>query len=137
MTSWKLRARCMRAAAGRAMWTNGVHVPAFAEIVIEGRILPNVREPEGPFGEFPKYYSAREAREVIEVDPRATHRRDPIFIRSCPAEMEHLLLGAIPREATTARASASAAYPAVKDGVHLSRRRRVPLSPVGAVRQEA
>src|SRR4051794_26896770 len=34
--------------------SNGVHVPAFAEIVIEGRILPNVREPEGPFGEFPK-----------------------------------------------------------------------------------
>src|ERR1700754_982620 len=40
--------------------TSGVHVPAFAEIVIEGRILPNVREPEGPFGEFPKYYSAKE-----------------------------------------------------------------------------
>ena len=79
--------------------TNDVHVPAAAEIVIEGRILPNVREPEGPFGEFPKYYSAREAREVIEVTA-VTHVRDPIFHTIVPAEMEHLLLGAIPREAT-------------------------------------
>ncbi|HWH81783.1 MAG TPA: UbiD family decarboxylase [Burkholderiaceae bacterium] len=76
-----------------------VRVPADAEIVIEGRILPGVREPEGPFGEFPKYYSAREEREVIEIDA-ITHRRDPIFHTIVPAEMEHLLLGAIPREAT-------------------------------------
>ena len=32
--------------------TNQVRVPAHAEIVIEGRILPKVREPEGPFGSF-------------------------------------------------------------------------------------
>src|SRR5258706_10478366 len=79
--------------------TNSVRVPADAEIVIEGRILPGVREPEGPFGEFPKYYSAREDREVIVIDA-VTHRRDPIFHTIIPAEMEHLLLGAIPREAT-------------------------------------
>ena len=76
-----------------------MRVPADAEIVIEGRLLPRLREPEGPFGEFPKYYSAREAREVIEID-RVTTRRDPIFHTIVPAEMEHLLLGAIPREAT-------------------------------------
>jgi 2,5-furandicarboxylate decarboxylase 1 len=58
-----------------------------------------VRVPEGPFGEFPKYYSAREAREVIEIDT-VTHRRDPIYHTIIPAEMEHLLLGALPREAT-------------------------------------
>ncbi len=79
--------------------SNGVHVPADSEIVIEGRILPKVREPEGPFGEFPKYYSAREAREVIEVTA-VTHVRNPIYHTIVPAEMEHLLLGAIPREAT-------------------------------------
>jgi 2,5-furandicarboxylate decarboxylase 1 len=79
--------------------SNGVHVPADSEIVIEGRILPQVREPEGPFGEFPKYYSAREAREVIEVTA-VTHVRNPIYHTIVPAEMEHLLLGAIPREAT-------------------------------------
>lgn len=79
--------------------TSEVRVPANAEIVIEGRILNGVREPEGPFGEFPKYYSPRDRREVIEIDC-VTHRRNPLYHTIVPAEMEHLLLGAIPREAT-------------------------------------
>ena len=33
-----------------------LQVPASTEIVIEGRFLPNVRRPEGPFGEFMGYY---------------------------------------------------------------------------------
>lgn len=97
--------------------TNDVRVPADAEIVIEGRILPRVREAEGPFGEFPKYYSAREEREVIEID-RLTHRCDPIFHTIIPAQMEHLLLGAIPREATLL-AHLQRSFPNVTD-VHLS-----------------
>lgn len=96
--------------------TSEVRVPAFAEIVIEGRILPGVREPEGPFGEFPKYYSPREDREVIEVDC-VTHRRDPIYHTIVPAEMEHLLLGAIGREATLL-AHLQRSHPGVVD-VHL------------------
>lgn len=36
--------------------TVDVEYPAHAEIVLEGKILPNVRKPEGPFGEYPKYY---------------------------------------------------------------------------------
>ena len=79
--------------------TNEVRVPAYAEIVIEGHILPDETAQEGPFGEFPRYYSARESREVIVVD-RVTHRRSPVFHTIIPAEMEHLLLGSIPREAT-------------------------------------
>jgi 2,5-furandicarboxylate decarboxylase 1 len=97
--------------------TNAVRVPAEAEIVIEGRLLPQVREPEGPFGEFPKYYSAREEREVIVIDA-VTHRRDPIFHTIVPAEMEHLLLGAIPREATLL-SHLQRSFPNVTD-VHLS-----------------
>jgi 2,5-furandicarboxylate decarboxylase 1 len=97
--------------------TSEVRVPANAEIVIEGRILPKVREPEGPFGEFPKYYSAKENREVIQVDV-ITHRKSPIFHTIVPAEMEHLLLGAIPREATLL-AHLQRSFPGVKD-VHLS-----------------
>lgn len=97
--------------------TNDVRVPADAEIVIEGRLLPGVREPEGPFGEFPKYYSAREDREVIAIDA-VTHRRDPLFHTIVPAEMEHLLLGAIPREATLL-AHLQRSFPGVLD-VHLS-----------------
>jgi 2,5-furandicarboxylate decarboxylase 1 len=97
--------------------TNEVRVPADAEIVIEGRLLPGVRQPEGPFGEFPKYYSPQEAREVIEIDC-VTHRKDPIYHTIVPSEMEHLLLGAIPREATIL-AHLRRSFPDVLD-VHLS-----------------
>jgi 2,5-furandicarboxylate decarboxylase 1 len=79
--------------------TNDVRVPAHAEIVIEGRILPKVREPEGPFGEFPQYYGPRANREVIHVDA-ITHRKSPIFHTIVGGGMEHLVLGEIPREAT-------------------------------------
>jgi len=79
--------------------TNQVRVPAHAEIVIEGRILPHVREPEGPFGEFPQYYGPRANREVIHVDA-ITHRKSPIFHTIVGGGMEHLVLGEIPREAT-------------------------------------
>ena len=97
--------------------TNDVRVPADSEIVIEGRILPGVKEAEGPFGEFPKYYSAREHREVIQVDA-ITHRSDPIYHTIVPAEMEHLLLGSIPREATLL-AHLQRSFPNVLD-VHLA-----------------
>src|SRR6204780_2303722 len=79
--------------------TNRVRVPAYAEIVIEGRILPKVREPEGPFGEFPQYYGSRANRDVIQVDA-ITHRNNPIFHTIVGGGTEHLLLGGTPREAT-------------------------------------
>jgi len=79
--------------------TNEVRVPAHAEIVLEGRILPKVREPEGPFGEFPQYYGDRADREVIQIDAVA-HRRNAIFHTIVGGGMEHLILGEIPREAT-------------------------------------
>lgn len=79
--------------------TNQVRVPAHAEIVIEGRILPKVREPEGPFGEFPQYYGPRANREVIQVDA-ITHRKNAIFHTIVGGGAEHLVLGEIPREAT-------------------------------------
>jgi len=97
--------------------TSEVRVPAQAEIVIEGRVLPDVREPEGPFGEFPKYYSPQEKREVIAID-RVTHRRNPIYHTIVPAAMEHLLLGGIPREATLL-AHLKRSFPNVTD-VHLA-----------------
>ena len=82
--------------------TVDVDVPAEAEIVIEGRLLPNLREPEGPFGEFPRYYGARSDKPVLQVSA-ITHRRRPIFHDIVPAGYEHLLLGAIPREASLLR----------------------------------
>ena len=79
--------------------TVDIDVPAHAEIVLEGRILPHVREPEGPFGEFPKYYGPRSDKEVVEITA-VTHRNHPIFYTIVPAGYEHLLLGGIPREAS-------------------------------------
>ena len=98
--------------------TNGVRVPAHAEIVIEGRILPRVREPEGPFGEFPQYYGTRADREVIKVDA-ITHRRNAIFHTIVGGGIEHLLLGAIPREATLLD-HLQRSFPSVRD-VRLTR----------------
>lgn len=79
--------------------TSDIRVPAEAEIVIEGRFLPNVREPEGPFGEFPQYYGERAPREVMEI-VAVTHRKDAIFHTIVGGGLEHQLLGAIPKEAT-------------------------------------
>ncbi|HXH83644.1 MAG TPA: UbiD family decarboxylase [Candidatus Tectomicrobia bacterium] len=45
--------------------TIDLHVPAAAEIVIEGEILAGVREPEGPFGEFTGYFSRRSTQHVF------------------------------------------------------------------------
>ncbi len=98
--------------------TNEVRVPAEAEIVIEGRLLPGVREVEGPFGEFPQYYGPAGENPAIEVTA-VTTRASPIFHTIVPAAMEHLLLGAIPREATIA-AHLQRTCPTVLD-VHLSR----------------
>ena len=98
--------------------TNDVRVPAGAEIVIEGRLLPGVRETEGPFGEFPQYYGPAGEHPAIEVQAVTTRAR-PVFHTIVPAAMEHLLLGAIPREATIA-AHLQRTCPTVLD-VHLSR----------------
>ena len=78
--------------------SNNVLVPADAEIVLEGRMRPKVREAEGPFGEFPQVYGPQGQREVIEVEC-VTHRKDPIFQTIVSGCREHLLLGSIPREA--------------------------------------
>jgi 2,5-furandicarboxylate decarboxylase 1 len=97
--------------------TSELRVPADAEIVIEGRLLPEVREPEGPFGEFPQYYGERASRHVIEVD-LVSQRQDAIFHTVVGGGLEHLLLGGIPREATLL-AHLQRSFPNVRD-VHLS-----------------
>jgi 2,5-furandicarboxylate decarboxylase 1 len=97
--------------------SNDLRVPADAEIVLEGRLLPNLREPEGPFGEFPQYYGERADRHVVEVDV-VTRRMDAIFHTIVGGGLEHLLLGGIPREATLL-AHLQRSFPNVRD-VHLS-----------------
>ena len=97
--------------------TVDVDVPAEAEIVIEGRILPNLRLPEGPFGEFPRYYGPLSDKHVIDVTA-ITHRERPIFHDILPAGREHLLLGAVPREASLLR-GLRRSFPTVR-AVHMT-----------------
>lgn len=97
--------------------TNNVRIPAGAEIVIEGRILPKVREDEGPFGEFPQLYGPRGSRQVLEVDLVA-HRKKPIFYTIVSGCREHLLLGSLPREALVL-SRMQMTFPNVRN-VHLS-----------------
>lgn len=58
--------------------TSNLDVPANAEYVIEGEIIPRERYPEGPFGEFPGSYSGIRRQSRIRVKA-ITHRKDPIF----------------------------------------------------------
>jgi UbiD family decarboxylase len=53
-------------------------VPADTEIVIEGRILPGVRRPEGPFGEFLGYYVPGGNNHVLEI-AGITTRPEPLY----------------------------------------------------------
>jgi len=59
--------------------TIDVHVPATAEIVLEGYVDPDEMRPEGPFGDHVGYYSLPEPYPVLHLTA-VTHRRDPIYI---------------------------------------------------------
>jgi 2,5-furandicarboxylate decarboxylase 1 len=74
-------------------------VPAGAEIILEGEIAPNVREEEGPFGEFTGYATRPGNNPVLRVKA-ITHRRDPIYQDICGGQhREHLTMATIPMEA--------------------------------------
>ena len=80
-----------------------VESPAEAEIVLEGRILPGVREPEGPFAEFTGYASERSTQHVIEVTAML-HRRDALYQDVVGGiSAEHTTLLAVPQEARLLR----------------------------------
>jgi 4-hydroxy-3-polyprenylbenzoate decarboxylase len=55
-----------------------LQVPASAEIVLEGHILPGEVALEGPFGDHTGYYNEQEQFPVFTVD-RITMRREPIY----------------------------------------------------------
>jgi 2,5-furandicarboxylate decarboxylase 1 len=77
---------------------NEIEVPAGAEIVIEGEILAETREPEGPFGEFTGYASYRSTQHVF-VAQRMRMRRDAMF-QSVTSGMskDHILVSCVTRE---------------------------------------
>ena len=53
-------------------------VPANAEIIIEGEVLPGETAPEGPFGEFAGYMGPVAPKPVARITA-ITHRRNAIF----------------------------------------------------------
>ena len=92
--------------------TSDLLVPAHAEMILEGEILPHERTPEGPFGEFTGYSLGERPREVLKV--RAiTHRRDAIFQDITVGHLDHLMLSTTPIEANLYRA-VRAMVPTVK-----------------------
>jgi 2,5-furandicarboxylate decarboxylase 1 len=94
-----------------------VEVPVDSEIVLEGIIDPSQTRVEGPFGEFPRYYSPEAPRPIFKLKA-ICYRKDPLFYSILPASREHLLLGAIPREASIL-ADVQRAVPSVRQ-VHLT-----------------
>lgn len=78
-------------------WGEEFLVPADAEMIIEGEILPKVREVEAPFGEFTGYYGPQRLRPVIEVKA-ITHRRAGIFQHVFVGRRDNWVLGGIPKE---------------------------------------
>jgi UbiD family decarboxylase len=58
--------------------TVDLEVPAAAEIVVEGKIPFQGREPEGPFGEYGGYMGTGGNHPFIEITC-ITHRRNPIY----------------------------------------------------------
>lgn len=59
--------------------TSDLLVPAHAEIVVEGELLPDMIGPEGPFGEYPGYRTDK-ARTGVVMDVKAvTYRSNPIL----------------------------------------------------------
>lgn len=97
--------------------TVDVEVPVDSEIVLEGIIDPSQTRLEGPFGEFPRYYSPQAPRPTFNLKA-ICHRKDPLFFSILPAGREHLLLGAIPREASLL-ADVQRAVPSAQE-VHLT-----------------
>jgi 2,5-furandicarboxylate decarboxylase 1 len=67
-------------------------VPADAELVLEGHILPDVKAAEGPFGEWSGYYSGQRMGEVVKLTAM-THRRDPVLRTIWSGHREHTSLG--------------------------------------------
>jgi UbiD family decarboxylase len=97
--------------------TVDLEVLAEAEVVFEGRILPRVREPEGPFGELGGYYGPRTEQPVVEISA-VTHRNQPVWQTILPASYEEKLPMAISREIALL-GSVRQVVPGVKD-VHIT-----------------
>jgi 2,5-furandicarboxylate decarboxylase 1 len=92
--------------------TGPIEIPAYAEIAIEGRLLLDADENEGPFGEFTGYASERSTRHAVEVTG-ILHRKDAFYHTVVPGiSDEHTMLLGISQEARQLK-SLRVQYPSV------------------------
>lgn len=83
-------------------WGEEFLVPADAEIIIEGEIVPGERTVVNPFGEISRQYQAQELAPVMEITA-ITYRDGAILQDVFSGHREHMLLGSIPREGSLQR----------------------------------
>ncbi|MED4206397.1 UbiD family decarboxylase [Neobacillus mesonae] len=79
--------------------TVDLEVLAEAEIVFEGKMLPHIRETEGPFGELAGYYGTISQQPIVEITA-VTYRNNAINQTIFPSSYEERLPMALVREAT-------------------------------------
>jgi len=81
-----------------------LEVPAEAEIILEGQLLPDVLIEEGPVSEFPGFYVRYGPGIAVDITC-VTQRADAIYQAILPGfAPEHCLLGAVGIEAVVSRA---------------------------------
>ena len=89
-----------------------IEVPAYSELVIEGEIRANIRELEGPFGEFMDYYVPEGKNHVLKVK-KITHRTDYLFQAMLCGSAEDLGILALSRESLVYKSLKAAGYDVV------------------------
>ncbi len=77
--------------------TVNIEVPSESEIVIEGRILPDVRVNEGPFVDITGTYDIVRKQPVVEVTG-VFHRKNPYYHALLPGGNEHKVFMGLPIE---------------------------------------
>lgn len=74
--------------------TNDLLVPAGAEIILEGEVLPGERKLEGPLGEYTGYYSDTPSPKPVLHVKCITHRNNPIeqgSLEGVPVVDDHVM----------------------------------------------
>lgn len=78
--------------------TVDLEVPAYAEMVLEGYIIPGELEDEGPFGDFMEFYVPVMPNNIFHITA-ITHRERPILQSIHAGSRDDVTLLATPREA--------------------------------------
>lgn len=78
-------------------WGKDFLVPADAEIIIEGEMVPGERTIVDPFGEISRQYQPQQFAPVMEVTA-ITYRDGAAYQDIFSGHREHMLMGSVPRE---------------------------------------